>query len=76
MRLTLIALLLTGVVGCDSEPADRAVIPFEEPKPESPNGGDKKPAPEFQATLKAAEQGDAEAQFNLGLMYDLSLIHI
>ena len=69
MRLTLIALLLAGVEGCDSEPDDRAVIRFEEPKPESENGGDKKPDPEFEATLKAAEQGNAEAKFKLGLMY-------
>ena len=40
MRLTLIALLLAGVVGCDSEPDDRAIIRFEEPKPEAENGGE------------------------------------
>ena len=50
MRLTLIALLLAGVVGCDPTPEELAL--------------------ELDATLKAAEQGDAEAQFNLGLMYD------
>jgi len=70
MRITLIALLLAGVVGCDSEPDDRAVIRFEEPKPESGNGGDKKPGPEFEAILKAAEQGDAIAQDDLGYMYE------
>ena len=26
--------------------------------------------PDFQETLQAAEQGNAQAQFNLGLMYD------
>jgi uncharacterized protein len=46
MRLMLTALLLAGVVGCDSEPVS-----------------------EFEATRKAAEQGDALAQNNLGLMY-------
>ena len=50
MRLTLIALLLAGVVGCDPTPEELAL--------------------ELDATLKAAEQGDAEAQFNLGLMYE------
>ena len=46
MRLTLIALLLAGVVGCDSEPVS-----------------------EFEATRKAADQGDADAQWRLGLRY-------
>ena len=69
MRLTLIALLLAGVEGCDSEPDDRAVIRFEEPKPETENGGDEEPESGFEATLKAAEQGDAEAQYDLGRMY-------
>ena len=46
MRLTLIALLLAGIVGCDSEPVS-----------------------EFDAARQSAEQGDANAQFNLGLMY-------
>ena len=47
MRLTLIALLLAGVAGCDPTPD-----------------------PEFEATLKAAEQGDADAQFYLGEIYE------
>ena len=46
MRLTLIALLLAGVEGCDPTPEEN-----------------------FEATRKAAEQGDASAQFNLGWMY-------
>jgi len=49
MRLTLIALLLAGGVGCDPTPEELAL--------------------ELDATLKAAEQGDAEAQANLGFMY-------
>ena len=49
MRLTLSALLLAGVVGCDPTPEELAL--------------------ELDATLKAAEQGDAEAQANLGFMY-------
>jgi TPR repeat protein len=47
MRLTLIALLLAGVVGCDPTPEEK-----------------------FEATLKAAEQGLADAQFQLGYMYE------
>ncbi len=51
MRLTLIALLLAGVVGCGPTPEE--------------------PVPEFEATLKAAEQGDADAQFHLGETYEI-----
>ena len=51
MRLTLIALLLAGVVGCDATPEE--------------------PVSEFDVTLKAAEQGDATAQFLLGYMYEV-----
>ena len=46
MRLTLIALLLAGVVGCDPTPEEK-----------------------FEATLKAAERGNAGAQYELGGMY-------
>ena len=49
MRLTLIALLLAGVVGCDATPEE--------------------PVSEFDVTLKAAEQGVADAQWLLGYMY-------
>ena len=49
MRLTLSALLLAGVAGCDPTPEELAL--------------------ELDATLKAAEQGDAESQANLGFMY-------
>ena len=52
MRLTLIALLLAGVVGCDSTP--------EEPVPVDSET----------ALVDAAEQGDAEAQYKLGFMYE------
>ena len=52
MRLTLIALLLAGVVGCDSEPADKPYLGLE-------------------ATLKAAEQGDARTQYRLGREYEV-----
>ena len=33
-------------------------------------GCDPTPDPEFEATLKAAEQGDADAQFYLGEIYE------
>jgi len=79
MRLTLIAFLLAGVAGCGTEPADEPGRSVEEPKlengnggeaePVAKNGGDDGPESEFEATLKAAEQGDAKAQFNLGYMY-------
>ena len=46
MRLTLIALLLACVVGCDPTPEEK-----------------------FEATLKAAERGNAGAQYELGGMY-------
>ena len=69
MRLTLIALLLAGVVGCDSEPDDRAVIRFEEPKPETENGGEEEPILSFEETRNAAEQGDVAAQRKLGVLY-------
>jgi hypothetical protein len=58
MRLTLIALLLAGVAGCDATPADNPGRPVEES------------VSEFDSKLKAAEQGDAEAQWRLGLMYE------
>ena len=54
MRLTLIALLLAG---CGSELADEPGRPIEES------------ALELDATLLFAQEGDAEAQYNLGLMY-------
>ena len=44
-------------MGCDFEP----VLEFDV-TPEEPD-------PEFQATLKAAEQGDADAQIRIGYMY-------
>jgi len=70
MRLTLIALLLAGVVGCDSDRRTRPPQPpVEEPKLENGNGGDEELDPEFEATLKAAEQGDAAAQRKLGVLY-------
>ena len=86
-------MLLAGVAGCGTQPADEPGRPVEEtnlesenggadePTPESENGGSEEPAPEtgnggdeerasqFEATRKAAEQGNAEAQFNLGGMY-------
>ncbi len=58
MRLTLIALLLAGVVGCDSDRRTRPPQPpVEEPKPDTENGGE-------------AEPVDAEEQYRLGKMYD------
>ena len=56
MRLTLIALLLTGVVGCGTQPA-------------TDGGRDEEPALSFEETLNAAEQGNADAQFALGHLY-------
>ena len=50
MRLTLIALLLAGVVGCDSMPQGLSASD--------------------QALFRRAQQGDADAQYNLGVMYD------
>ena len=50
MRLTLIALLLAGVVGCDSMPQGLSAS--------------------AQAVFRRAQQGDADAQYNLGVMYD------
>ena len=82
MRLTLIALLLAGVAGCGYGPPFNTQRPVEEPKPDTENGGDEEPQPEadsagdneptsdFETSLKAAEQGHAWAQNNLGLMYD------
>ena len=49
MRLTLIALLLAGVVGCDSMPQGLSAS--------------------AQAVFRRAQQGDADAQHALGLMY-------
>ena len=83
MRVTLIALLLAGVAGCGYGPPFNTQRPVEEPKPDTENGGDEEPQPEadsagdneptsdFEASLKAAEQGDAEAQNTLGAMYVL-----
>jgi len=62
-------LLLTGVAGCYWETGDSPGRPVEEPKLESEKGGDEAPESGFEATLKTAEQGDAIAQFNLGVMY-------
>ena len=80
MRATLIALLLAGINGCGLGPADNKQRPVEEPKlqtgnggeaePDAKNGGDGGPESEFEATLKAAEQGDADEQHRLGKMYD------
>ena len=82
MRLTLIALLLAGVAGCGYGPPFNTQRPVEEPKPDTENGGDEEPQPEadsagdneptsdFEASQKAAEQGHAWAQNNLGLMCD------
>ena len=81
MRLTVIALLLAGVAGCYWETGNNPGRPVEDPKPETESGGDEEPQPEadrggddepeseFEATLKAAEKGDAEAQIRLGYMY-------
>jgi len=69
MRLTLIALLLAGVAGCGSEPADEPGRPVGVPKPATEDGADSKPVSEFEATLKAAEHGDAAAQRKLGVLY-------
>ena len=55
MRLTLIALLLAGVVGCYWETGNNRGRPVEEPKLETGNGGGEELDPEFEATLKAAE---------------------
>ena len=49
MRLTLIALLLAGVVGCDSMPQGLSAS--------------------AQAVFRRAQQGEAAAQYNLGVMY-------
>ena len=82
MRLTLIALLLAGVAGCGYGPPFNTQRPVGEPKLDTENGGDEEPQPEadsagdneptsdFEASQKAAEQGHAWAQNNLGLMYD------
>jgi hypothetical protein len=70
MRLTLIALLLTGVVGCDSDRRTRPPQPpVEEPKPETGNGGEEEPTLSFEETRNAAEQGDVAAQRKLGVLY-------
>ena len=63
MRLTLIALLLAGVVGCDPTP-EEPVSEFDV-TPEEPV-----PVDSETALVDAAEQGDAEAQYKLGFMYE------
>ena len=82
MRLTLIALLLAGVVGCDSEP----VSEFDAARQAAEQGdagaqtalgvmyedGEGVPQDYAEAVKwfrKAAEQGDADAQFRLGYKY-------
>jgi len=62
MRLTLIALLLAGVAGCDPTP-EEPVSEFDV-TPEEPV-----PVDSETALVDATEQGDAEAQYNLGVMY-------
>jgi hypothetical protein len=68
MRLTLIALLLAGVAGCDATPADNPGRPVENPKPDTETGGDED-LEDFKAILKESEQGHAGAQLILGDMY-------
>ena len=63
MRLTLIALLLAGVVGCDPTP-EEPVSEFDV-TPEEPV-----PVDSETALVDAAEQGDAETQYKLGFMYE------
>ena len=63
MRLTLIALLLAGFVGCDATP-EEPVSEFDV-TPEEPV-----PVDSETALVDAAEQGDAEAQYKLGFMYE------
>ena len=85
MRLTLIALLLAGVVGCDPTPEEKAAQ--SQPEDEAASDGD--PQSQFEMgqkydngdgvyedlteavewNRKAAEQGDADAQCELGEAY-------
>ena len=65
MRLALLALLLTGVIGCGLESGR----PAEDWKSDTENGGAAESDSEFTVTLDAAENGDAAAQRNLANMY-------
>ena len=62
MRLTLIALLLAGVAGCGSEPADELGRSVEDPKLE-----EKVAQP--QSEDEAAPDGDPQSQFEMGKKY-------
>ena len=65
-RLYVVCLVLTFVTGCERTPSDR----FVDASISAPGNGEKeKPESEFETTLRIAEQGDADAQFNLGAMY-------
>jgi len=72
MRLTLIALLLAGVAGCDPTPADNSGTNGEPEVTEAmTEGGDSgEHESQFERTRrKATEQGDADAQYSLGIHY-------